>query len=299
MNAPQKMGDRDSRRFTVLGASGFIGSYLVDHLRSQGHEVLEAGRDIPGLYGRSLGNLVYAIGVTADFRTRPFDTMDVHVSVLSDILQHARFESFTYLSSTRVYDGEPTSDESTAVRVNPADPSDLYNLSKLAGEALCLAHPSQTVRIARLSNVFGNPHSVTPSSSQNFLDAIFESAVKNRCVVLRTSLDSTKDYVAIDDVCHALARIALDGTERLYNVAAGHNTTHDEIMQALTAQTGCTVKVEPDAERIAYPTIRTSRLSLLFKNTGRDWSPASLLDRLPDLLSGEQPEPLTAAGGRP
>ena len=33
---------------------------------------------------------------------------------------------------------------------------DLYNISKLMGEALCLASHSQKVRIARISNVIGN-----------------------------------------------------------------------------------------------------------------------------------------------
>ena len=33
----------------------------------------------------------------------PFDTIRAHVSVLSEVLEHAEFESLLYLSSTRVY----------------------------------------------------------------------------------------------------------------------------------------------------------------------------------------------------
>ena len=77
----------DRGPFTVLGASGFIGGRLVRYLRSLGHSVLVPGRDDAHLTGQPLGHLIYAIGVTADFRARPFDTMDAHVSVLSKALR--------------------------------------------------------------------------------------------------------------------------------------------------------------------------------------------------------------------
>ena len=61
--------------------------------------------------------MIYAIGVTADFRTRPFETMEAHVSVLCEILRDARLDSLTYLSSTRLYGGAASTGEGTDFRV--------------------------------------------------------------------------------------------------------------------------------------------------------------------------------------
>jgi nucleoside-diphosphate-sugar epimerase len=295
-----RMPNSDLRRpaqFTVLGASGFIGGHLVRYLRSLGHSVFTPGRKDLHFQSQPLGNLIYAIGLTADFRTRPIDTMDAHVGVLCDVLRGGTYDSFTYLSSTRVYQGSDSTDETADIAVNPANPSDLYNLSKLAGEALCLAQPSKLVRVARLSNVYGAHIADTTGDNQNFLDSVIEEAMSEGRVVLRTALDSAKDYVAVEDVCRALTQISMNGTERLYNVAAGQNISHTDLTQALADLTGCSIEVAPQAPKIEYPVIATTRLSNFFKELGESWSPASLLDQLPYLTTPPHMKPTIAAGG--
>ena len=61
-------------QFTVLGARGLIGSRLAASLARDGHEVCTPLRD-DDLTSRSLGHVIYAIGLTSDFRTRTFDTI--------------------------------------------------------------------------------------------------------------------------------------------------------------------------------------------------------------------------------
>ncbi len=91
--------------FTVLGATGYIGSRLVAHLQAQGHTVWAPARGDAEVFTRPLGHVMYCVGLTADFRTRPFDTVDAHVGLLAEVLRRAQFESLLYLSSTRVYMG--------------------------------------------------------------------------------------------------------------------------------------------------------------------------------------------------
>ena len=279
-------------QFTVLGGSGFIGSHLISHLRECGHPVFVPGRGEGRIYREPLGHVIYAIGVTADFRTRPYATMDAHVAVLGEILRRARFESFTYLSSTRLYAGAGTTAEDSAFRVDPADASDLYNLSKLAGEALCLAHRQPSVRVARLSNVYGDG-----MGYENFLAVILREAVYDARIVLRTGPDSAKDYVAVDDVARALRLIALGGTHRIYNIGAGGNVSHAALTAALARLTGSAIEVQPGAPVTSFPTIDTARLASLFAGLGAKWAPADLLDRLPALVAGTAREPAAAAGG--
>ena len=92
-------------RFTVFGATGFIGANLVAHLSRRGHEVRCPKRDLPIEAGDHLGHVIYAIGLTANFRSRPYETVEAHVGLLSRLLQTSCFDSWLYLSSTRVYAG--------------------------------------------------------------------------------------------------------------------------------------------------------------------------------------------------
>ena len=124
-------------KFTVLGATGFIGSHLVRHLVQEGHEVWSPAKNEQSIFSNPLGHAFYCVGLTADFRQKPFDTLRAHVGLLGDILEHADFTTLTYFSSTRVYFRNEQTSEDDSLVVVPNDPSDLYNLSKLAGESLC------------------------------------------------------------------------------------------------------------------------------------------------------------------
>ena len=246
-------------KFTVLGASGFIGSHLAKVLKDIDGAVVYA----PQRQGRSdildevlkqeLGNVFYCVGLTANFRSQPYDTVEAHVCILKRLLEHGKFESLTYLSSTRVYEGASTTQESAVLHASPENPGHLYNLSKMMGESLCFAS-QRNVRIARLSNVFG-----IGMSNNNFIGQILKSAVDTGHVDFLTTPESAKDYVSITDVTQWLPKIALSGKHRIYNIAHGLNTSNIEIARFLE-QKGFSVHFAKDAEKWSFSDINTSRL---------------------------------------
>ena len=127
---------------TVFGADGFIGRALVAHLRATGRPVNAiTRRNLPMFLVAQpeAGDVIYCLGLTADFRSRPLDTAEAHVGLLARLLAAIQFRSFLYLSSTRVYARCETAREDVAIPVQPNSRSDLYNVTKLAGEALCLS----------------------------------------------------------------------------------------------------------------------------------------------------------------
>ncbi len=241
--------------WTVLGATGVIGRQLVARLRADGQAVDTPGRDDPGLCTRPLGQVIYAIGLTADFRSRPYDTVQAHVSLLAELLQKADFSSLLYLSSTRVYMHAASSREDAMLGVQAQDPSDLYNLSKLMGESLCLNGGRAGVRVVRLSNVVGGEDADTA----NFLPSLVREARGGR-LLLQTAPDSAKDYIHIDDVAELLPRIASTGRQRLYNVASGIQTRHAQWTAHLQAQTGCRVDIAPGAPAAGFIPIDITRI---------------------------------------
>ena len=126
---------------TVLGAEGWIGSALVADLKRCKRSVVAIGRSHLHAWlndNQPQGPVIYAIGLTADFRQRPHDTVQAHVSLLSQVLQREGINQLLYLSSTRVYARSASTQEDATLACLSSDSSDLYNLSKLLGEALVL-----------------------------------------------------------------------------------------------------------------------------------------------------------------
>lgn len=260
--------------WTVLGAGGVIGRRLAGYLRKTGHAVYAPERDDPGVWQRPLGHVVYAIGLTADFRQRPYETVQAHVSLLAELLQRGNFDTLLYLSSTRVYGRASSGHEDAPLPVLAQDPSDLYNLSKLMGESLCLHGGRSGVRIARLSNVVGGDD----AESDNFLPSLLRAA-RSGHIELTTAADSAKDYIHMDDVIELLARIAVGGQSRVYNVASGQQLRHTDWTHRLVALTGCTVGVAPGAVRQQFVPVDVTRIRTEFGYSPR--SALSVLDSLP------------------
>lgn len=245
-----------SETFTIVGARGYIGSRLAERLEQAGDRVTRIDRFDAASHGHhGMGHVIFAGGVTADFRQRPFDTVAAHVTATAEILSQARFESFLYLSSTRVYQAAGGTNETATLRLDPSDPLQLYNATKLAGEALCLAMPNEAIRVARISNVYG-----ADDPSDNFLIDIVRTAITRHHVTFRTTLDSQKDFVSMDDVLDILPKISRGGRARLYNVASGRNTVYAELADGLRRITGCSVDVAPDSMRVAFPVVSVARL---------------------------------------
>jgi|SRR5690606_9721732 len=257
---------------TVLGSTGFIGSVLVDYLSRSNKEYYAPARN-EDLRGKKLDAIIYCIGLTADFRQRPLDTVEAHVCKLMEVIRECEFHKIVYLSSTRVYGAIDTTKENV-FQVSPQNPSDLYNISKLMGEALIHTLGDKGC-VVRLSNVYGKDY-----GSSNFLSDIFQDAIESQVIELETTLDSEKDYINVDDVAKLLIEITLFGKKRIYNVASGVNTSNKEILEKLQELTDCEVKVKPDAKRIIFPPIPIDEIISEF-----EYKPSNLVSDIPNLLA--------------
>ena len=223
---------------TVLGAGGWIGAALVAALQRQGRPVRAVDRaGLPAWLAErdsqalAPGPVIYAIGLTADFRQRPHATAEAHVGLLSQVLQRPGIGHLLYLSSTRVYARSADTRETASLPCLSSDPSDLYNLSKLLGEALVLQDPRSGFKVVRLSNVVGPAQ---PAST--FVGALLEEARIGEVVTIQQPADTSKNYVALADVVRLLPLIAEQGQQRLYNLGSGRNTTHAKVAAWLERQ---------------------------------------------------------------
>lgn len=212
--------------YTVIGAGGFVGSHVVARLRGAGVEPWCPTRDDSGLWDRDLGRIIYCAGLTGDYRTRPFATIEAHVALLARLIERARFERIVYLSSTRLYDLLPDGigKEDRAIPVNPGNAEHLYELSKMLGENLALHRSDGRGVVARLSYVFG-----WEEDAQGFLSDWLRSARESRALTLDSSPGFARDYIHVDDVAAALVVMADCRATGIVNLARGETLSNAEI----------------------------------------------------------------------
>jgi len=268
----------DRQTFTILGASGFLGRALVAWLESRDqvvHAVTRAA--LPALLAarRPAGHVIDCVGSTVDCRPCPLDAAEAHVGLVAHCLTELQFDSFLLLSSTRVYAHARATHEDAMLSALPSDPSDLYSLTKLAGEALCLADPRSTTRVARLSNVYG-----IDMPAATFLGGVLHQGYATGKVTFHEGATSARDYVSVAAVARLLPAIARTGRHRLYNVAAGTNTDHASIALRLVDIADWRTSFVLSAPTIRQLPIDTIRADTEFGPTGSD-----LLADLPTLLA--------------
>ncbi|HTU82336.1 MAG TPA: NAD-dependent epimerase/dehydratase family protein [Candidatus Acidoferrales bacterium] len=259
-------------RVTVVGARGFIGGAVAAAARRRGDEVLEASHgDVET--GRDLGTVIYCSGIAWGASEAPLEAYDAHVVAVARLLRDARYDRFVYLSSTRVYDASPATDEETPAAVRADAAADVYVASKLAGENLVLAaNPAN--RVVRASNTFG-----ASLRSQLFLSDVLRQAVTTGRIQLRSALESSKDYVSVEDVAERTLDVASRGTHRIYNVAAGRNTTHRALIDAIRRVLPVDVEIAPGSPATTAQPIDVARVQAEFP-----FVPAEVCAEVPRLL---------------
>lgn len=245
-------------KFTVLGSSGFIGTHLSKFLKKSGYECFCPKKD-NDIFNQDLGHVIYAIGLTADFRAYPFKTIEAHVCVLKELLEKGTFSSLTYLSSTRVYAGLSKAVETSTLQVNPSNSDDLYNISKLMGESLALQSGKQNIKVVRLSNIIGQR-----DDEDFFIDKLLKEGFETNEIIFQTSLQSQKDYLYIDDAVRLITQIAASEKNGIFNVASGENTTHGEVAQIIHSNIGFCIKSVQNAPIFTFATIDTAKVKNTF-----------------------------------
>ena len=260
-------------KFTIFGSSGFIGSNLVHYLKDKGFECHTPNlRKNEGL-DKFLGHAIYSIGVS-DFLNKPFETIDAHVCNLKKIFESSQFDSFLYISSTRIYYDAKSTKETSPITAKPFDNNQLYNISKLLGESICLSSDRNNVRIVRSSNVIGNN-----APSNLFIPSLIKSAINKNKIHLHSSLDSKKDYIYIDDLVKMIYEICIRGKYNIYNIAYGKNISTREIVEVISRITNCEVSIDDNAKEYSFPTISIDRLKKEF-----DFKPVLIIDKLEEMI---------------
>ena len=260
--------------YTVLGSKGFVGSNLVKYLTHKGYKIYSPNERNSNYSNIEHGHIIYCIGLTSDFRVRPLETMNAHVCILREILEKTKFKSITYLSSTRIYGKTQSTKEDTTLNFNPQNLDDLYGISKIAGESICYHSKRENVKILRLSNVVG-----IRKDSDLFIDQLLEEIIKYKTLTLKSPLESTKDYIYIDDVISIITAVSQSKINGCFNLASGRNTKNQEIINHLSKLLDFKLIIKNDQSLLKYKKINIDKLRNNF-----NYEPRQFFDYFPEYI---------------
>lgn len=262
------------KRYLITGATGYIGSMLVKHIREMDREaqITAMVRDrkkakamLPGdvlvitadLTDRAVGKkleatcdyLVHCASVTrsAEMVSHPVEVTESIVNTTQNVLELARrcgVQSMVYLSSMEVYgaldcdaDRRATEKEAAQGTVELLDLRSCYPLGKRMAENLCYCYYKEygiPVKIARLAQTFGR--GILPEENRVFAQ-FARAAREGRDIVLHTKGESVGNYCSIRDAIEGILVILEKGVNgQAYNVVNERNTMTIKEMAELAAE---------------------------------------------------------------
>ena len=249
--------DDGHTKYTVLGASGFVGRRIVQMLKSSELDCYAPTKGDEEIFERELGRVFYCIGLTADHAKKPFDTVEAHVSYLARVLQNATFDRLVYLSSTRLYDLSHATliSESDGLLLSPGSPRHIYDISKAMGESLCLNTSNGRGSVARLSCVYDKE-----KGSSGFLSNLLNKLQLEKSFVLDSKSGFSRDYIFLDDVVASLKQIIDSGRNEIFNVASGQNVSNQQLVETLNSL-GCDIKLRHNSSLQMTPVCNISKIN--------------------------------------
>lgn len=268
----------------VTGASGFIGTRLVDSLRTSGVEVIgdvdtvgefldvTDPHQVHQVFARFEPEAVVHLGGVSGpmvSRDRPWSIVDVNIGGTANLLEAARMNGtrrFVFASSNSVYGNNPGPlDEHTTV----LQPSSVYGATKVAGEHLVTVYGSRygmSTCSLRISTVYG------PGRSTHCIIALFiRDALMGNVSRVAFGSDFAGQYVFVDDAVRSISDAldvdsSLDG--RSINVSGDEPIRAGEIAEIVTqllpeARIEFGQGTDPDDDDVQGPYIQTRAKKLL------------------------------------
>ena len=243
--------------YTIFGSSGFIGKELFSHLKKNNQKVFKPSKN-QIKFNKDLGYIIYCVG-SDDWKKKPKKGYLSNLGHLKKIVFNNKFKSIIFLSTTRLYiNSKNTTKENSNLSVNSENENDYYNILKIASESLLL-RLNKKIKIIRLSNVFGFNH-----KSPLLLPMLIKNALKKSQIEITISLNSTKDYILIDDAINLIFKILKDGKQNIYNVASGKNIKIKKITNIIKKETGCKIILKNQKKVMLEPKINIKRIQQEF-----------------------------------
>jgi nucleoside-diphosphate-sugar epimerase len=259
------------KTYTIFGHTGFIGSFFKNKLFKE-NLILPKKKQI--VFKKNLGHIIYCIG-SDDWLNDSYNSYYANLGYLPEIIKKNKYQSFTFLSSTRLYRNLKETDEDCSLVINPTNLDNYYNIKKICAESFLLSQKNSKIKIIRLANIYG----FSPNSTL-VIPTLIMNAINKKKIRILINKKSSKDFLSIEDVFTIILKIIKNGKRNLYNIGSGKNITLQQIAQKISLYTNCKVIYSNQKKIIKEPIINISKIKKEFK-----FKPSSsLIYDLPNLI---------------
>jgi GDP-4-dehydro-6-deoxy-D-mannose reductase len=255
-------------RAAVTGASGFVGRFLVTHLRAAGDEVTELARasgfevtdeeSVRAAVAAAKPDVVYHLAARShvgESWADPAGTFRVNVDGTRHVLRAAALAGTSrvlFVGSAEEY-GSVTPAELPLTEESPLKPSTPYAESKVAADELArhafVDGGLETVRVRPFSHTGPGQSErfVVPALARRIVDA--ERGGIDEIPV--GSLDPVRDVLDVRDVVRAYRLLAVEGEPgEAYNVCSGVGVSIQTIADHLVAWAARPLRLRVDPELV-------------------------------------------------
>ena len=291
-----------SKSVAIVGASGFIGSHLIDSLLEQGCYVKAISRNFPGLISnsalnncrfsshfvdisdyQSLNNVLAGVDIvvhlacsTVPKQSNLDPKLDVEVNLIGslNVLNACIAQSikrFVFISSGGTVYGTPESipiDES-----HPTNPSCSYGITKLAIEKYISLYRELyglSGIILRLANPYGERQRL--QSGQGVVPAFLYRAITHQTLEVWGDGSNVRDFLYIADVIESIkCACYCDDSHFIFNIGSGQGTSINQLISLIQDVTGLELNVDYKPSRLFD--VPTNVLSIDKANQFLNWSP--------------------------
>ncbi len=288
-------------RSLITGGRGFVGSWLADHLRELGDEVVAIDREVEitdptallGAMSAAAPDAVYhlaALTHVGQSWEEPLQVLEVNIMGTAAVLAAARQcgtdPRVLVTSSAEVYGAVTDPGLLPLSETSPTAPLTPYAASKLAVVDQAYLGHGQHVITVRPFNHIGpgqTPNFAVPALAKR----IVEADRRGSPTIPVGNLSARRDFTDVRDVVRAYRLLVEAGRPgEVYNVCSGRDVSIREIADGLLKLAGTTLEFETDptlVRPVEVPVLRGDPTRLV-DATG--WKPEVPLDQtLADVLA--------------
>ena len=258
----------------VIGATGFIGSHLVDALLASGCYVRAVSRTFPGLMSEAallhpklsvhrvdicdkqgLGEILSGVEVLIHLacgcipqNSNDYPVSDVEINLIGSLnildcsVTH-KIKKFIFISSGGTVYGTPLFVPLT--EDHPTEPTCSYGITKLAIEKYILLYKrlyGLNGIILRLANPYGERQRL--DSAQGVVPAFLIRAIRRQPLVVWGDGTVVRDFLYITDVVQAIiCSFLYDGNTSIFNIGSGSGLSLNQLISLIESVIGRKIDV--------------------------------------------------------
>ena len=247
-----------TNRYTIFGSTGFFGKNLYKVLKEKKKKIYIPKKN-KYIFNKNLGNVIYCIGTSESIKN-PKNALTANLEILSKLLTNNKFQTFTYLSSIKVYSKSSKTKETDKITFEHNEKGVYFKSLKLAAESLCLQMNNPNIKIIRLANLFGYYF----TNQVYLLPTLLRQSINEGKINITINKNSRKNYLSVNDAIDVILKIITKSKYQVYNVASDKQISINQISEKIRELTNCKINYKNSNLLLNEPKINIQRIKKEF-----------------------------------